>query len=53
MVDSQNIESAGEFLPVVDSELVGAVSAAVGALDEPRVRALVAELKPPDLADLI
>ncbi|MGI9426553.1 MAG: magnesium transporter [Hyphomicrobiaceae bacterium] len=53
MVDSQNIESTGEFRQEVDAELVSSVSAAIGALDEARLRALAADLRAPDLADLI
>lgn len=37
----------------IGSALVNDVSEALGALDEARVRALVADLRPPDLADLI
>jgi len=53
MVDAMNTEAATDQIAVVDLDLVRAVSDALGALDEARVRALVSELRPPDLADLI
>lgn len=53
MVEVEDIESVPDSRDDVDSELVRSVSDALGALDEPRIRALVADLRAPDLADLI
>ncbi|MGI9523188.1 MAG: magnesium transporter [Hyphomicrobiaceae bacterium] len=48
--DEQDQEATRER---VDVDLVRTVSHALSALDENQVRALVSDLKPPDLADLI
>lgn len=53
MVEVEDIESVPDSRDDVGSELVRSVSDALGALDEPRIRALVADLRAPDLADLI
>ncbi len=53
MVYSQTNPTPPEALTIVDADMVRNVADAVGAMDEARIRALVAELRPPDLADLI
>ena len=53
MQEPEFTEAAAESLPQIDGELLKAVSDALGALDEARVRRLVDELRPPDLADVI
>lgn len=53
MVETDHIEHDQDVRDDVDVELVRSVSDALGALDEARVRGLVADLRPPDLADLI
>ena len=53
MQESELTETTVEMPPQVDSELLRAVSDALGGLDEIRVRRLVEDLRAPDLADLI
>ncbi len=53
MQNSELTDTAADQAPQVDSELLMAVSVALGALDEVRIRRLVEVLRPPDLADLI
>jgi magnesium transporter len=53
MIDMQGLENAGEARAAVTSDLVRDVTDALGTLDAARVRALVEDLRPPDLADLI
>ncbi len=51
--DPQAHDGTSDHVTVIDQELVRAVSDAVAAFDEARVRNLVVNLRPPDLADLI
>ncbi len=53
MAESQVTDSTGELSDIVDADLVRDVSEALGVPDELRLRGLVADLRPPDLADLI
>lgn len=52
-IESDSATPRAEKETTVDAELVRLVSDALGALDEERVRRYVAELRAPDLADLI